>query len=78
MLQACREEARVLLTLDLGFGDIRAYPPASHAGVWVLRPHLQSVATLLELVRRALAVATHEQAAQRLWVIEPGHVRIRE
>lgn len=78
MLRACREEARVLVTLDLGFGDIRAYPPASHAGVWVLRPNLQSIDALLELVRPALAVATNEQVAQRLWVIEPGRVRIRE
>ena len=33
LFRACQEEARVLVTLDQGLGDIRAYPPASHAGV---------------------------------------------
>jgi hypothetical protein len=27
----------VLITLDRGMGDIRAYPPGSHAGIVVLR-----------------------------------------
>jgi hypothetical protein len=31
---AAWNEARILVTLDLDFGDIRAYPPASHAGIW--------------------------------------------
>lgn len=78
VLAACRNEARILVTLDLDFGDIRAYPPASHAGIWVLRPNAQSIDALLGLVRSGLAVAIKEQVANRLWVIEPGHVRIRE
>jgi len=77
LLRACREETRVLVTLDLDFGDIRAYPPADHSGVWVLRPNLQSIEALLELVRVALPVAINEQVARRLWIIEPGQVRIR-
>ena len=78
VLGACRHEDRVLVTLDLDFGDIRAYPPASHAGVWVLRPNVQSVDMLVELLRGALALAMTEPVSSRLWVIEPGQVRIRE
>ena len=78
LLRACKDEARILVTLDLDFGDIRTYPPASHAGVWVLRPNVQSVDALLEMVRGALTVAMGEPASKRLWVIEPGQVRIRE
>jgi len=78
LLRACTDEARILVTLDLDFGDIRAYPPARHAGVWVLRPNVQSVDALLEMVRPALAVAVAEPVSKRLWVIEPGQVRIRE
>jgi predicted nuclease of predicted toxin-antitoxin system len=77
VLGACRDEARVLVTLDLDFGDIRAYPPASHAGVWVLRPNVQSIGMLVELLRGALALAATEPVSSRLWVIEPGQVRIR-
>lgn len=28
---------RVLISLDVGLGDIRAYPPGSHAGTVILR-----------------------------------------
>ncbi len=35
---ACRADARVLFTLDLDFGDIRAYPPSEYVGIVVLRP----------------------------------------
>lgn len=78
MLQACKEEARVLVTLDMGCGDIRAYPPPSHGGIWVLRPNLQSVQALMQLVSAALGAASGEPLSQRLWIVEPGRVRIRE
>ena len=32
LLDLCRSEKRILITLDLDFGDIRLYPPQSHAG----------------------------------------------
>lgn len=35
LLAACVAEDRILVTLDLDFSDIRAYPAASHRGVWV-------------------------------------------
>lgn len=34
VLAAAAAEARVLITLDRGMGDIRTYPPGSHAGLW--------------------------------------------
>ena len=38
LLAACTAEERVLVTLDLDFADMRAYPPGSHPGIWVPRP----------------------------------------
>ena len=35
---ASRSEGRVLVTLDLDFANIRAYPPVEYAGIIVLRP----------------------------------------
>lgn len=32
-----RSEGRILVTLDLDFANIRAYPPGEHAGIIVLR-----------------------------------------
>ncbi len=36
-----RSEGRVLVTRDLDFANIRAYPPAEYAGIIVLRPKRQ-------------------------------------
>ena len=36
-----------MITLVRGLGDIRAYPPASHAGILVLGPADQSVPTVV-------------------------------
>ena len=33
----CAKEDRILVTLDLGFGDIRAYPPGTSPGFIVFR-----------------------------------------
>ena len=35
--EAVRAEDRILVTLDRGFGDLRAYPPGAHPGIVVLR-----------------------------------------
>ena len=78
VLDACLNEGRVLVTLDLDFSDIRLYPPASHKGIWVLRPRTQSIDNMLTLLKGALSVLPTEQTDGRLWVIEPGQVRIRE
>ena len=75
---ASQEEERVLVTFDLDFSDIRVYPPASHHGIWVLRPHTQSIENTLALVRSALRVLEAEPPQGRLWIIEPQRVRIHE
>ena len=78
LLDACRNEKRILITLDLDFADIRLYPPASHAGVWVLRPSMQSIENTLALLKGALALLASETAEQRLWIVEHDRVRIRD
>jgi predicted nuclease of predicted toxin-antitoxin system len=78
ILDACQTESRVLITLDLDFSDIRLYPPSSHNGIWILRPHTQSVENTLALLRGALALVPDELVQARLWIVEPDQVRIRE
>ncbi len=78
VLEVCRSEIRVLITLDSDFSDIRRYPPADHAGIWVLRPATQSVENTLNAVRSALALLESEPTERRLWLVEPGRIRIRE
>lgn len=38
VVQAASDDGRLVITLDRGIGDIRAFPPGTHAGVVVLRP----------------------------------------
>ncbi len=78
ILDACREENRILVTLDLDFADIRLYPPASHKGIWVLRPHAQSIGNTLTLLRGAVGLCGTEPPSSRLWIVEHGRVRIRD
>ena len=51
----CRFERRVLLTLDLDFADIRAYPPGEYHGIVVLRPSEVDRPRVLRLIGRLIA-----------------------
>jgi predicted nuclease of predicted toxin-antitoxin system len=74
---ACQAGARVLFTLDIDFADIRAYPPREYVGIVVWRPVEPSRRQALELVRRVLPVLSAEWTEHRLWIVEPGRVRVR-
>jgi predicted nuclease of predicted toxin-antitoxin system len=78
VFDACQAENRILVTYDLDFADIRQYPPSGHAGVWILRPSSQSIENALSLLQGALRVVDSETVANRLWILQPDNVRIRE
>jgi predicted nuclease of predicted toxin-antitoxin system len=77
VIDRCRIEGRVLFTTDLDFADIRAYPPSDQVGIVVFRAPKPSRAAVLELLRLAIPVLASEWADHRLWIVEPGRVRIR-
>ena len=54
VLAAATQDERLLITLDRGLGDIRSYPPGTHAGVVVLRVDSQDANTVNEAVRSFL------------------------
>ena len=76
--RACAAEDRVLLTLDVGFADIRAYPPGSHPGIIVLRPARQDKSNVLSIIGRLLGSLEAEPLAGKLWVVDENRVRVRE
>ena len=78
VIDAGRAESRILVTLDTDFADIRQCPPSDFPGIWVLRSPSQSVASILSLLRGALAVSETEPVLNRLWIVEAGRVRIHE
>jgi predicted nuclease of predicted toxin-antitoxin system len=73
----CRQEDRILVTLDLDFADIRAYAPADHPGIIVLRLSRMDKYRILATVRRLLPTLDQEQPAGTLWIVDETTVRIR-
>ncbi|MBI4910079.1 MAG: DUF5615 family PIN-like protein [Acidobacteria bacterium] len=72
-----RTEARVFLTLDLDFANIRAYPPSRHAGIIVLRPPTQDKLTVLNLIRRVIPILQDRRPAGELWIVQSDRIRFR-
>ncbi len=68
---------RILISLDRGLGDIRAYPPGTHAGIIVLRLADQSAATVTKAVGDLAAVADLDKLAGAVTVMQRGLLRIR-
>jgi predicted nuclease of predicted toxin-antitoxin system len=77
VLAAATDVGRLLITLDRGLGDVRAYPPGSHAGVLVLRPADQSAPSVAALLSRLLASEDLDALAGTIAVAQPGLLRIR-
>jgi predicted nuclease of predicted toxin-antitoxin system len=74
----CRAESRILVTLDLDFANVQAYPPKSHSGVVVFRPNAQDKPTLIALLKRLLPVLKQRSPNQQLWIVEQDRIRYRE
>lgn len=77
LIDICRHEKRVLVTLDIDFSDIRAYPPQEYEGIIVLRIGSQSKKNVLNVFQRVEPLFSHEPIKGRLWIVEPDVVRIR-
>ena len=77
VIAACRAEGRCLITLDLDFSDMRAYPPADLLGLIVLRLRRQDKAHVLDIAGRMIPLLEIEPLEKRLWIVDEERVRIR-
>ena len=73
----CEREARALVTMDLDFADIRAYPPQDYAGIIVLRLTDQSRPAVLRVFRQMLALLDRESLTAHLCIVAEHQIRIR-
>jgi len=73
----CQEEGRALITLDIDFADIRAYPPAQFPGLIVLRLHREDRPHVLEVIERLIPLFSSEPLEHLLWIVEETRLRIR-
>jgi len=77
LIDVCRTEHRVLVTLDTDFSDIRAYPPEEFAGIIVLRVGSQAKNHVSKVFRSIMPLIGREPLIQHLWIVEETKVRIR-
>ena len=78
VISVCTSEDRALVTLDLDFSNIQAYPPGNFAGIVVLRLTSQSNAHVEAAVRRMMSVLASEPLRGLLWIVEDHRIRIHE
>lgn len=77
VVRAAAAAGRLLITLDRGMGDVRAYPPGAHGGILVLRPGEQSVTGVTALLAQLIAAQDLAELAGTVAVAEPGWLRVR-
>ena len=75
--EVCQREERVLVTLDLDFGNIREYPPEDYPGLMVLRVVDQSRPHVLQVFSQVFELLPRQPLSGHLWVISESGVRIR-
>lgn len=76
VLEACRNEERVLLTLDLDFSNPIRFPPSTTSGPVVLRPGRPTLDRTRDLIRQLLPHLESREIHGRLWIVEIGRIRI--
>jgi predicted nuclease of predicted toxin-antitoxin system len=78
VIDICARENRALITLDLDFGNIEAYPPRRFAGIVVLRLATQAHPVIEAAIYRLLMALQTERLHGTLWIVEDGRIRIHE
>jgi predicted nuclease of predicted toxin-antitoxin system len=75
----CRDEGRVLVTLDHDFSQTIRFPPDTTYGIVVLECKGRlSPSTILARVTELAALLRKRPIDGELWIVEPGRVRIHE
>lgn len=75
--EVAKNEGRILLTLDLEFGDIRKYPPGHHPGIILFRPRSFGPLAVNHFVEEFVRDTNLELLAGCVAVVEPSRVRVR-
>jgi predicted nuclease of predicted toxin-antitoxin system len=76
LIARCRDEDRVIVTLDLDFANTRAYPPEHYAGLVVLRLASQRKPHVIAVFAQVLPLLAAESPRRHLWIVTESGVRI--
>jgi predicted nuclease of predicted toxin-antitoxin system len=74
----CKSEGRALVSLDLDFSNVQAYPPSNYPGLVVLRVGRQDKPHVLAVFGKILPLLGTEQLEERLWIVDETRVRVRQ
>jgi predicted nuclease of predicted toxin-antitoxin system len=77
VLEHATNADRVLLTFDVDFADIRAFPPGTHAGNVVFRLNDQRWKQLQKSARRFLKETSLEKIANGLAIVDETRIRYK-
>ncbi len=75
--EVCQKEERALITLDIGFADIRTYPPEDFPGLIVIRSKRQDKPYLLNIFQKLISELEKEELMGKLWIVEERRIRVR-
>ena len=77
LLSACQSEERVLVALDLEFGNPLRFKPSEYAGIIVLRlPSRPAMSDLIDAIKTLIGGLEREKIKGRLWIVQRGRIRI--
>ncbi|MGO9395042.1 MAG: DUF5615 family PIN-like protein [Desulfobaccales bacterium] len=76
LIKICQDENRVLVTMDLDFGNPVLFKPTQYHGIAVLRlPQRPSHDDLLYTIRTLIGGLTQESIEGKLWIVQRGRLR---
>jgi len=74
---AARSEGRLLLTLDVEFGNLTKYPPGSHPGIILFRPRTLGPIADNEFIEGFFLYTPVDSLAGCVVVVDPWRTRVR-
>jgi predicted nuclease of predicted toxin-antitoxin system len=77
LIEICRKEGRILLSLDLDFADIVTYAPIDYAGIVVFRLSRQDAVFVLSRLTEVIPVLADLVLAGHLVIVNDSRVRYR-
>jgi predicted nuclease of predicted toxin-antitoxin system len=78
LYEHCAAEDHILVTLDLDFSNVLRFPPDRGPGLIVLRGPNDLFPTMRILVKTLINSLTTDTPTGRLWIVEPGRLRVHE
>ncbi|PKN61808.1 MAG: hypothetical protein CVU57_27740 [Deltaproteobacteria bacterium HGW-Deltaproteobacteria-15] len=76
--ERCCSSGHALITLDLDYSNPLRFPPSSSNGIVVLRPKRPTLLNIRVLLSTILPELKTRPLAGKLWVVEPGRIRVYE